>query len=73
MNLNQIDDLYKKYSKMHQGTVHKAYNEFFIVQQDLIQLFNKDSLLKVPKFIVRKAFAMSKMTVVQELEHDGRV
>ena len=64
MNMNTIDSIYRKYSKLHQDTEYKKHNEEFLVLVDLIQLFQKDSLLKVPYRLIKSAFAMSKMTVI---------
>ena len=40
---------------------------------DCIQLFKEDSKLKLTKRLVKEAFAMSKMTVVAELEPEGQL
>lgn len=71
MNMPSIDRIYSKYSKMHQNTEHKAHNQVFMVLHDCIQLFTHDSKLKLNKRLVREAFALSKQTVVAELEPEG--
>mmetsp|Transcript_22532 Transcript_22532/g.30159 ORF Transcript_22532/g.30159 Transcript_22532/m.30159 type:complete len:171 (+) Transcript_22532:1298-1810(+) len=71
MNMSGIELLYKHCSKIHQGTALKKPNEDFMIMQDCDQFFTRDCLLRIPKDYVRKSFAMSKMTVVNDIDPEG--
>ena len=45
MNMNHINLIYKKYSKMNQDTKWKAYNAEYVAYVDCVQLLRNDSLL----------------------------
>ena len=57
---------------MNQDTRYKGHDDEYIAIVDCIQLLRKDSLLKMSTYIIREAFAMCKMTVIDELSHEGQ-
>ena len=72
MNINNIDRIYNKYAKMNQDTSSKGYDEEYVAYIDCVQLMRKDSLMKISTRIIKEAFAMCKMTVLDELSHEGQ-
>jgi len=64
MNLSAVDAVFKQYSKVSNDM--KKANEGLMLVEECIQLMAKDTLLKIPTIIVKKAFAMSQMTVLNE-------
>ena len=66
MNLDAIDQIYLKYSKMNKDTQWKAFNEEHLCYIDCEQMLMRDSILHISRATVREAFAMCKMTVINE-------
>ena len=48
------------------GAGKKAHNADYVTLEDMIQLFTKDKELAIKTAQIKVAFAMSKMTVVEE-------
>ena len=62
MNLPGIDKLYKSYSRTEGG----KKGTLLMSEKDCKTLMHEDSLLRIPINIVKQAYRMSKMSVVNE-------
>ena len=71
MNMDHINLIYSKYSKMNKDTKYKGHNEEYICYLDCVQMLREDSLLKLSNRMIGEAFSMSKMTVINEPEREG--
>ena len=65
--------LYKHYSMMNWGQNGKPYNCDFMTVHECIQLFKFDSPLALTRAMIRQAFALCKMTVVNETDKKASV
>ena len=63
-------DIYSMYSKNNRDYVLKPHNATWMIYEDCEQLFKRDSSFRMPKKVIREAYAMCKMTVVSE--HDSK-
>ena len=67
MNAKGITALYKHYAVMNQGKGDKAYNADYMTINECIQLFKLDCPMKLTKGMVKEAYALCKMTIVNEI------
>ena len=51
----------------------KTYNADYMVYEDCERLLRDDCNIKETKYNIREAFALCKMTVVNETEHQGEL
>ena len=63
--------MYEHYSKCNLGRNNKPYNANWMTYMDCETLMHEDCVLKVSRYTVREAFALSKMTVINELTSEG--
>ena len=68
MNEQAITKLYKHYAAMNWGQNGKPYNCDFMTVHECISLFKFDSPLALTRGMIRQAFALCKMTVVNETD-----
>jgi len=68
MNEKPIGEIYRMYAKMNWGENGKPYNADFMTVHECLQLFKFDSPLALTRAMIRQAFALCKMTVVNELD-----
>ena len=73
MNEKAITALYNHYAKMNWGVNGKPYNADFMTVNECISLFKFDSPLKLTRGIIRQAFALCKMTVINETDKKSQV
>ena len=73
MNEKGLQQLYKEYGKMNQGKNGKPHNAEFMTVTECIQLMKFDSPLKLTRATIRQAFALCKMSVINELDKKSQV
>ena len=73
MNEKAIQQLYRMYAVMNQGKNGKPHNAEFMTVTECIQLMKFDSPLKLTRATIRQAFALCKMSVVNELDKKSQV
>ena len=66
MNETKLRELYAMYSANERGQGGKSHNCDYMVLEDCIKLFTKDKVLAIKPALIKVAFAMSKMTVIEE-------
>ena len=71
MNEDALRKLYEMYSKTNRGTDKKPHNADYMTYIDCEQLFRDDCPLMLSRFLLREAYSLCKMTVVNELDAQG--
>ena len=68
MNEKALTELYRNYAAMNWGKNGKPFKADFMTVHECLQLLKFDSPLKLERAIIRQAFALCKMTVVNEFD-----
>ena len=68
MNENAIRTLYKHYAHMNQGKDGKPHNADFMTVLECYDLFKNDCPLNMPQLTIHHAFALCKMSIVNETD-----
>ena len=66
MNEKALQQLYKTYAEMNWGKNGKPYKADFMTVHECLQLLKFDSPLALERAVIRQAFALCKMTVINE-------
>ena len=69
MNEAAVQELYKKYAKRNLTNGKKPHNADWMIVEDCHEMLREDCKhLQITKQMVRQAFSLSKMTVVNEID-----
>ena len=68
MNEQAIGQLYRHYGMMNQGQNGKPFDSQIVTVHEVLQLFKFDSPLALTRGMIRQAFSLCKMTIVNELD-----
>ena len=66
MNETNLRELYAHYASNGRGKGKKPYKSDFIMIDDMYKLFLEDVDLEIKQLDILSAFAMSKMSVIEE-------
>ena len=70
MNETILRELYAHYASNGRGKGKKSFKSEFIIIDDMYKLFLQDVDLEIKQFDILSAFAMSKMSVIEEIKAD---
>ena len=73
MNEKALHQLYRMYGQMNQGKNGKPHTADFMTVYECVQLMKYDSPLKLTRATIRQAFALCKMSVINELDKKSQV
>ena len=73
LNHKALKELYETYSRTNRGKNKKPFDADFMIFEDCELMFTKDCRLKIPIRTIRQAHALSKMTVINEIDKNSEL
>ena len=70
LNEKALKAIYKEYSTHNRDDILKKYNADYMILEDCVDLLKFHCPLRVSRYLIREAYALSKMTVLAE--HDAK-